>query len=122
MCISTSVRALDKEETKMGGGGSENKAESVLPLPSSFSKFRCNAKNGIQKPNPKDKNQVSRDIKEALATNLPLRGEKPLLRYISKLLVENRLPLPSFFLFFFLRFRLERLFDVSKIFKVYKVK
>ena len=105
MCISTSVSALDKEETKMGGGGgSENKAESVFPLPSSFSKFRCNAKNGIQKPNPKDKNQVSRDIKEALATNLPLRGEKPLLRYISKLLVENRLPLPSFFLFFFYDF------------------
>lgn len=64
---------LDKEGTKMGGG-CENKAESVPPLPSlSFSKFRCNAKNGIQ-TNPKDKNQVSRGIKEALATNLPTKN------------------------------------------------
>lgn len=79
MCISTSVSALDKEETKMGGGGgSENKAESVLPLPSSFSKFRCNAKNGIQKPNPKDKNQVSRDIKEQLWQQTYLYGERNL--------------------------------------------
>lgn len=88
------------------GGGCENKAESVPPLPSlSFSKFRCNAKNGIQ-TNPKDKNQVSRGIKEALATNLPTKN----LCYDIFLQITRRVFL------FSLRFRSERLLDISKIF------
>lgn len=54
------------------GGGCENKAESVPPSP--LSPFlNSDAKNGIQ-TNPKDKNQVSRGIKEALATNLPTKN------------------------------------------------
>lgn len=41
--------------------------------PPPFSKFRRDAKDGIQ-TNPKDKNQVSRDIKEGRATNLPTKN------------------------------------------------
>lgn len=86
MCVS----ALDKEETKIvggGGGGSENKAESVPPSP--LPPFlNSDAKNGIQ-TNPKDKNQVSRDIKEA--------GQQTYLRktfatIYSKLLVDVLFP------------------------------
>lgn len=46
---------------------------SSLPSLPFFSKFRCDAKNGIQ-TNPKDKNQVSRDIKEAGQQTYPRKN------------------------------------------------